>query len=84
MNFFPKFTIYRASKALKLIYGDIYIPIFPSTLVRSRYYFLIDDDYLTLMWISMFKHKFGAFDSFKRFKSFAKTTTEEKMEVFQV
>ena len=45
MNSFPSSVNFRATKPLKLVYGDIFGPITPSTLEGSSYFLLLIDDY---------------------------------------
>ena len=64
------FTIlYRASRPLELVNGDICRPISPATLGGSKYFLLLVDDYSILMWVAMIKYKREAFQAFVKFKN---------------
>ena len=72
---FPTATSYRATKALELIHGDLCGPITPPTAGRSRYIFVLIDDYSRYMWSILLKEKSEAFEKFKRFKSVVEKET---------
>ena len=71
----PVSTSYRAAKALELIHGDLCGPITPPTAGRSRYIFVLIDDYSRYMWSILLIEKSKAFEKFKRFKSIVEKET---------
>ncbi|KAG7582977.1 Zinc finger CCHC-type [Arabidopsis suecica] len=80
---FPQTTMFRASKALELIHGDLCGPITPSTVAENRYVFVLIDDYSRYMWTVLLKEKSQAFEKFKRFKSLVEQETGEKIQTLR-
>ena len=54
---FPQATLFRASKTLELIHGDLCGPISPATPAQKRYVFVLVDDHTTYMWTILLKRK---------------------------
>lgn len=65
---FPKFSLFRVSRAVELIHRDLCVLIEPATLSRSKYFLLFVDDFSILMWAKMLKLKSDALETFKKFK----------------
>lgn len=80
---FPQSTVYRATKALQLLHGDICGPISPSTTAGNKYIFVIIDDYSRYMWTILLKEKSEAFQKFKRLKEVVERETGEKIVTFR-
>ena len=74
-------TSYRV--ALELIHGDLCVPITPPTAGRSRYIFVLIDDYSRYMWSILLKEKSEAFEKFKRFKSILEKETRTTIKMLK-
>ena len=80
---FPSSSSFRATRRLKLIYGDICGPIQPSTIRGRRYYFLLVDDFTRLLWAFFLKAKSEAYHHFKVFKNLAESKCGDKLKCFR-
>lgn len=80
---FPKATLYRASQALELVHGDLCGPISPSTAAKSRYVFVLIDDYTRYMWTILLREKGETFDKFKHFKKRVEQETGNVIKIFR-
>jgi len=79
---FPQATVFRATKKLELIHGDLCGPITPKTSVGNRYIFVLIDDYSRYMWTVLLKEKGDAFFKFKNFKALVEKESGEKIQTF--
>ena len=82
-NSFPAATSFRATKKLELVHGDLRGPISPPTAGRSRYIFVLIDDYSRYMWSILLQDKSEAFEKFKRFKTMVEGETRETIKTFR-
>lgn len=80
---FPKATMFRASKVLELVHGDLCEPITPSTSGGNRYIFVLIDDYSRYMWSALLKEKSDVFEKFKNFKAMVEQETKLHIETFR-
>ena len=80
---FPQSTIYRATRPLELLHGDICGPITPSTLAGNKYIFVIIDDHTRYMWTILLKQKNEAFGKFKKLKRLIEQEIREKIATFR-
>lgn len=80
---FPQSTIYRATKKLELIHGDLCGPVNPSTSAGNRYVFVLIDDYSRYMWTILLKEKGDAFGKFKIFKKLVEQETGEHIQTLR-
>lgn len=80
---FPQATLFRASKPLELIHGDLCGPISPSTTAHKRYVFVLIDDHMRYMWTILLEMKSEAFEKFKRFKTLVEQETQSKIKTFR-
>lgn len=80
---FPNATSYRATKKLELIHGDLCGPITLQTAGKSRYIFVLIDDYSRYMWSILLQEKSEALDKFKKFKAMIEGETQEKIITFR-
>ena len=60
--------MFRATKPLELLHGDLCGPITPPTPANNKYVFVLIDDFYRYMWVMLLKEKSEVFDRFKRFK----------------
>lgn len=80
---FPAESLYRATKVLELIHGDLCGPITPSTAGGNRYVFVLIDDYSRYMWSILMKEKSEAFAKFKIFKALVEQETGTKIKTLR-
>lgn len=80
---FPKSTMYRATRPLELVHGDLCGPITPSTSGGKRYIFVVIDDHTRYMWSILLKEKSEAFEKFKRLKGLIKQEVGETIATFR-
>jgi len=83
-QFFPQATLYRATKILELVHGDLCGPITPSTAAGNRYIFVIIDDHSRYMWTTLLKEKSDALNKFKRFKVLVEQESGSKIQTFRI
>lgn len=76
-------TIFRATQALALVYGDLCGPISPPTPANNRYVFVLIDDFSIYMWTILLKEKSEAFDRFKKFKEYVEKQTGSTIKTFR-
>ena len=80
---FPQTTMYRATRPLKLVHGDLCGPITPPTHAHKRYVFVLIDDYSRYMWTILLQEKNEAFEKFKNFKVLAEQETKSELRTFR-
>lgn len=80
---YPTKAMYRATRPLELLHGDLCGHITPSTPGGCRYMFLIVDDFSRYMWCFLLKSKDQAFETFKRFKAFIEKDLSLKIGTFR-
>lgn len=80
---FPNTATYRAIHKLELIHGDLCGPITPPTAGKSRYIFVLIDDFSRYMWTVLLQEKSEAFEKFKKFKSMVEGETGERIKTFR-
>lgn len=80
---FPKATMYRATKTLELLHGDLCRPITPSTLSGNKYVFVVIDDHTRYMWTMLLKEKSEAFSKFKKLRILVEQETGEKVQTLR-
>ena len=80
---FPSASSFRATRRLELLYGDICVPITPSTIGNRRYYFLLIDDFTRIMWVFFLREKSEAFQHFKIVQNLAETESGEILKCFR-
>ncbi|KAJ9566346.1 LOW QUALITY PROTEIN: hypothetical protein OSB04_002312 [Centaurea solstitialis] len=78
---FPKTSLYRATRTLELIHGDLCGPISPSTIAGNRYVFVLIDDYSRFMWSYLMKE--NAITYFKKFKTMVEKETDNSIKVLR-
>jgi len=79
----PKTSLYRATRTLELIHGDLCGPISPSTIAGNRYIFVLIDDYSRFMWCYLMKEKSDAITYFKKFKAMVEKETDNAIKVLR-
>lgn len=80
---FPKATMYRATKVLELIHGDLCGPITPTTKAGNKYIFVLIDDHSRYMWTVLLKNKSDAFSKFKNFRKLVEHETKKRIQTFR-
>jgi len=68
-DFFPRESVWRASKILQLIHSDICGPISPISNNKKRYLITFIDDYNRKTWVYFLVEKSEAFAMFKMYKA---------------
>lgn len=82
-NPYPTSTMFRASKRLELVHGDLCGPITPPTLAGNKYFLLPVDGYTRVMWIYLLKAKDEALKFFKEFQKKVETEVGEKIKTLR-
>ena len=80
---FPREAIFRASKVLELVHGDLCGPITPATPTGNKYFLLVVDDFRRYMWIVLIETKDQALDAFKKIRVVAEVEAEAKLKAFR-
>jgi len=75
--FFPRESVWRASKILQLIYSNICGPISPISNSKKRYLIIFIDDYNRRTWVYFPVEKSEAFAMFKMYKARVEEKTWE-------
>lgn len=75
--------MYRATRPLELVHGDLCGPITPPTHAHKRYVFVLIDDYSRYMWTILLQEKNEAFEKFKNFKVLAEQETKSELRTFR-
>ncbi|XP_048602505.1 uncharacterized protein BNAC02G09400D isoform X1 [Brassica napus] len=80
---FPTKVMFRATKSLELLHGDLCGPITPPTPANNKYVFVLIDDFSRYMWVMLLKEKSEAFDRFKRLKESVEKQTGSTIKTFR-
>lgn len=80
---FPQATLFRATRPLELLHGDLCGPITPSTTGGNKYIFVVIDDHTRYMWSIVLKTKDEVFGKFKKLKEVIEKETGRKIATFR-
>jgi transposase InsO family protein len=80
---FPQQARYRATRPLKLVYGDLCGPITPATPSGKKYFLLLVDDMSCYMWLTLLNSKAEAAAAIKRFKGVAELEANAKLQTLR-
>jgi hypothetical protein len=63
------------------VHADLWGPSYKKSLGGASYMLTITDDYSKKVWPYFLKHKYGAFDAFRKWKDMIEKQTEKKVKM---
>ncbi|GJY83497.1 retrovirus-related pol polyprotein from transposon TNT 1-94 [Tanacetum coccineum] len=80
---FPTGKSKRAEGVLELFHADLCGPMRTESLVKSKYFMLLIDDFSRMSWVYFFKYKSESFDCFKKFKALVEKQSGRSIKVLR-